>query len=69
MSQKLSEAQQIEMLKKDFVLFLHVLWRALNLPKPTKCQIDMSRTLQNHGQRRFILQAFRGIGKSFILCA
>ena len=69
MSQKLTEAQQIELMKKDFVVFLHVLWRALNLPKPTRCQVDMSRTLQNHGHRRFILQAFRGIGKSFILCA
>jgi len=64
-----TESQQIESLKGDFVLFLFVLWRALNLPKPTKCQIDMARTLQSHGQRRFILQAFRGIGKSFILCA
>ncbi|WP_236692215.1 phage terminase large subunit [Pseudomonas fildesensis] len=49
--------------------FLFVLWRALNLPKPTKCQIDMARTLSDGKQRRFILQAFRGIGKSFITCA
>src|SRR5699024_10474738 len=42
---------------------------ALNLPKPTKCQIDMARTLANGDHKKFILQAFRGIGKSFITCA
>ncbi|MFJ4131881.1 phage terminase large subunit [Pseudomonas cyclaminis] len=56
-------------MKRSFVAFLFVLWRALNLPKPTKCQIDMARTLSDGKQRRFILQAFRGIGKSFITCA
>lgn len=60
---------QLQRLKDDFVLFLMVLWRALNLPKPTKCQIDMAKTIANAKDRRFILQAFRGIGKSFILCA
>ena len=49
--------------------FLYVLWAALNLPKPTKCQIDMAKSLVTNPKRRFILQAFRGIGKSFILCA
>ncbi|KMT52136.1 DNA maturase B [Pseudomonas fildesensis] len=61
--------QDIALLKRSFVAFLFVLWRALNLPKPTKCQIDMARTLSDGKQRRFILQAFRGIGKSFITCA
>ena len=59
----------IKQLKTDFVAFLHVLWRALNLPKPTKCQIDMSRVVADERNKKFILQAFRGIGKSFILCA
>lgn len=63
------EQRQIEAMKKDFTLFLMVLWRALNLPKPTRCQLDMSRTVATAEHRRFILQAFRGIGKSFILCA
>lgn len=61
--------KDIELMKRSFVAFLFVLWRALNLPKPTKCQIDMSRKLSSGDQRRFILQAFRGIGKSFITCA
>ena len=56
-------------IKKSFVLFLFVLWRALNLPKPTKCQIDMAKSISGGKERRFILQAFRGIGKSFITCA
>ncbi|MGL4249893.1 MAG: phage terminase large subunit, partial [Aeromonas sp.] len=64
-----TEQRQLEAMKKDFVLFLMVLWRALNLPKPTRCQMDMARTLADGSQRRFILQAFRGIGKSFITCA
>lgn len=61
--------KDIALMKRSFVAFLFVLWRALNLPKPTKCQIDMARTLSDGKQRRFILQAFRGIGKSFITCA
>lgn len=56
-------------LKSDFVAFLFVLWKALGLPNPTKCQIDMARTLADNKHKRFILQAFRGIGKSFITCA
>lgn len=56
-------------LKADFIAFLFVLWKALSLPIPTKCQIDMARKLASGDSKRFILQAFRGIGKSFITCA
>lgn len=63
------DAQDLQRMKDNFVAFLFVLWRALGLPKPTKCQIDMARKLSKGDQRRFILQAFRGIGKSFITCA
>lgn len=59
----------IAQLKGDFVAFLFVLWKALNLPAPTKCQIDMAKALANGSNKKFILQAFRGIGKSFITCA
>lgn len=59
----------INQLKGDFVAFLFVLWKALGLPRPTKCQIDMSKTLADGNNKKFILQAFRGIGKSFITCA
>lgn len=59
----------IAQLKGDFVAFLFVLWKALGLPAPTKCQIDMAKCLVNGDNKKFILQAFRGIGKSFITCA
>lgn len=56
-------------MKAAFVFFLFVLWKALSLPVPTRCQIDMAKKLSAGDNRRFILQAFRGIGKSFITCA
>lgn len=64
-----NDQKQLERMKADFVAFLFVLWMALGLPKPTRCQIDMARKLSAGDNRRFILQAFRGIGKSFITCA
>ena len=69
MSAPRNGGDDIALMKRSFVAFLFVLWRALNLPKPTKCQIDMSKKLSSGDERRFILQAFRGIGKSFITCA
>lgn len=64
-----SDSKHIARMRADFVAFLFVLWMALGLPKPTRCQIDMARKLSAGDNRRFILQAFRGIGKSFITCA
>lgn len=55
-------------MKADFVFFIFVLWKALSLPVPTRCQVDMCRKLAAGDNRRFILQAFRGIGKSFLTC-
>ena len=69
MSQADKNALIITQLKGDFVAFLFVLWKALGLPAPTKCQIDMSKVLARGDNKKFILQAFRGIGKSFITCA
>lgn len=64
-----TKEEELAYIKGNFVVFLFVLWRALNLPKPTKCQIDMAKALSGNPKKRFILQAFRGIGKSFITCA
>lgn len=50
------------------MFFIFVLWKALSLPVPTRCQIDMCKKLAAGDNRRFILQAFRGIGKSFLTC-
>lgn len=69
MSKPRDGAADIALMKRSFVAFLFVLWKALSLPKPTRCQIDMAKKLSAGDQRRFILQAFRGIGKSFITCA
>lgn len=63
------EEKKLALMKSDFVAFLFVLWAALNLPRPTRAQIDMARKLAAGDTKRFILQAFRGIGKSFITCA
>ena len=56
-------------MKNDFVAFLSVLWATLGLPLPTRCQIIMAKMLSLGCPERFILMAFRGIGKSWITCA
>ncbi len=55
-------------LKDDFRLFLTMIWRFLGLPDPTTVQLDIARLLQ-HGPRRRIVMAFRGVGKSWITAA
>lgn len=53
---------------EEFTAFVIVVWAHLGLPKPTPVQLDFARTLQ-YGNRRLILEAFRGMGKSFITVA
>jgi len=55
-------------LKRDFRNFLFLIWRHLNLPDPTPVQYDIARYLQ-HGPKRSIIEAFRGVGKSWITAA
>lgn len=50
---------------QDFRVFLTMVWRHLNLPDPTPVQLDIAHWLQ-HGPRRKIIEAFRGVGKSWI---
>ena len=50
---------------KDFRNFLFMAWKHLNLPNPTPVQYDIAKHLQ-HGPRRSVTQAFRGVGKSWI---
>lgn len=52
-------------LAADFRKFLWYIWRFLGLPDPTAIQYDIARYLQ-HGPRRLIIQAFRGVGKSWV---
>lgn len=52
----------------DFRVFLRQVWDFLGLPPPTPVQNDIAYRLQ-HGPRRQIIQAFRGVGKSWITVA
>ena len=52
-------------LKGDFKLFLQALWAQLDLPSPTRAQYAIADYLQ-HGPKRLQIQAFRGVGKSWI---
>ena len=58
-----------EDLKADFILFLHYTWMMLNLPPPTRCQVLMAQWMSNSKVRDRGIQAFRGIGKSYICYA
>jgi len=52
----------------DFRNFMYLVWKHLNLPDPTPVQYDISDYLQN-APRRCIIEAFRGVGKSYVTCA
>lgn len=53
---------------KDFRVFLFYIWKHLGLPEPTPIQNDIARYLQD-GPKRKVIQAFRGVGKSWITSA
>jgi len=52
-------------LQEDFKLFLQALWDQLDLPQPTRAQYAIADYLQS-GPKRLQIQAFRGVGKSWI---
>jgi len=55
----------LDALQGDFKLFLQALWSQLDLPEPTRAQYAIADYLQ-HGPKRLQIQAFRGVGKSWI---
>lgn len=55
-------------IKADFRNFLFLVWKHLNLPDPTPLQYDIAYYLQ-HGDKRIVIEAFRGVGKSWITSA
>ena len=55
----------LDLLRGDFKLFLQALWAQLDLPNPTRAQYAIADYLQ-HGPKRLQIQAFRGVGKSWI---
>lgn len=57
-----------EPFSNDFRYFLVVVWRHLRLPDPTPVQLDIAEYMQ-HGSSRRIVEAFRGVGKSWMAAA
>ena len=55
-------------IREDFRAFLTLVWRELDLPRPTKAQLSIAEYLQ-HGPKRLQISAFRGVGKSWISAA
>ena len=55
----------LSLLREDFKLFLQAMWNQLDLPSPTRAQYSIADYLQ-HGPKRLQIQAFRGVGKSWI---
>ena len=55
-------------LAEDFKVFLFFIWKHLNLPDPTRSQYVMADWLQ-HGPTKLVIEAFRGIGKSWVTAA
>lgn len=54
----------------DFRHFLCDVWAFLGLPEPTPLQLDIASWLQHpQAPKRFILEAFRGVGKSWMTVA
>ena len=52
----------------DFRNFLFMVWEHLTLPHPTPVQYDIADYLQN-APKRAVIEAFRGVGKSYITSA
>lgn len=55
-------------LKQDFRKFLWLIWKHIRLPDPTPTQYDIAHFLQ-HGPNKICIEAFRGVGKSFLTSA
>jgi hypothetical protein len=58
----------LERILNDFRLFVYLVWKHLGLPDPTPVQYDIAHYLQ-HGPKRSIIEAFRGVGKSWLTSA
>lgn len=58
-----------EDLKKDFKLFVIYIWSLLNLPPPTRAQLLIADFMASDEHPRRIIEAFRGVGKSYLCYA
>lgn len=57
--------KDIEQLVKSFPDYVDYIWGCIGLPNSTPLQRDISATLQE-GHRRLLIEAFRGIGKTYL---
>ena len=65
----MTNATEAELLNRlTFPIFLSHVWNHLHLPSPTPIQQDIASYLET-GPRRLVIEAFRGIGKSYITSA
>jgi len=65
----MSTKETIDPRLKDFRNFLYMVWKHLNLPDPTPIQFDIANYLQDNSRKRLIIEAFRGVGKSWVTSA
>jgi len=56
-------------LKEDFVLFAKYVWYLLDLPQPTRVQLLIAKFMADESNPDRIIQAFRGVGKSYLCYA
>ena len=54
---------------KNFKNVMYLIWQYLGLPEPTPIQYDIAEFLSTTEERRVIVEAFRGVGKSYITVA
>lgn len=64
----MKQQQAVPEALKDFRNFTYLVWQHLGLPEPTPVQYDIANYLQ-HSPKRCIIEAFRGVGKSYITAA
>jgi hypothetical protein len=67
-STKVATATVNERAKSDFRVFMWLVWKHINLPDPTPLQYDIAHYLST-GPNKICIEAFRGVGKSFITSA
>lgn len=61
-------SNDIQRVLDDFRVFVYIVWKHLGLPEPTPVQYDICYYLQ-HGPKRSVIEAFRGVGKSWVTSA
>ncbi len=57
--------KKVQKLLTDFPTYVDYVWDCIGLPPATPIQKDIARTLQE-GNKRLLIEAFRGVGKTFL---